>query len=227
MGTFGLGFNTMPVIFGRMPLSEFFQCIWFLLLFIAGITSSISVLQPAISFCEDEFALKRKGSVGVVGAVCLVMSLVAVLGLGAGAVDEMDFWGGTFALVVFGTIEAVLFAWVFGIRRGWEELQRGAHIRIPRFYRFVLAYVTPVYLILMLIAWFATDGVGVILLKGIDPAQMVEFAGVTMSKVHFITGLWLLLLLLLVCVNVAIYLVWKFRNLDAKLSPPLAEATHA
>jgi SNF family Na+-dependent transporter len=100
MGTFGLGFNTMPLIFGKLPLPVIFQSIWFFLLFIAGITSSISIIQPAISFFEDEFDMKRKGSVAITGAISLVMCLVAVFGLSAGAVDEMDFWGGTFCLVI-------------------------------------------------------------------------------------------------------------------------------
>lgn len=217
MGTFGLGFNTMPVIFGKMAFAQFFQTIWFTLLFIAGITSSISVLQPALSFCEDEFGLSRKRSSAAVGVVALLMGLVAVFGLNAGAVDEMDFWGGTFALVVFGTIEAILFGWVFGIERGWDELQRGAHIRIPRIYRFIIKYVTPTYLLIVLGAWLYTDGVSVVLLKGVDPAEMVQFAGITMSKVHVITGVRLLLLSLLIGVNVAIYLAWKCRKLNSKL----------
>ena len=49
MGTFGLGFNTMPIIFGHLPLPQFLQFIWFLLLFLAGVTSSISLLQPPVS----------------------------------------------------------------------------------------------------------------------------------------------------------------------------------
>jgi hypothetical protein len=164
--------------------------------------------------------------VALSGLLSLGMGCVAVFGLSAGAVDEMDFWGGTFCLVVFGAIEAVVFAWVFGIDRGWEELQRGAHIKLPRVYRFVLAYVTPVYLLVLLGAWMVTDGWGVITLTGVASAETVTFAGMAMRKVQFITGLRILLLLLLVAINVAIYVVWRRRNLDAKLEQPSSEAAH-
>jgi SNF family Na+-dependent transporter len=116
-GTFGLGFNTMPVLFGKMPAGSLLQFIWFMLLFFAGITSSISIIQPAVSFLEDEIGWKHGKSVLTVAGFSLVVCLVAVFGLSAGSIDELDFWGGTFSLVVFGTIESILFAWM--ITDGW------------------------------------------------------------------------------------------------------------
>ena len=157
MGTFGLGFNTMPVVFAKMPLASLLQFIWFLLLFFAGITSSISIIQPAISFLEDELSWKHKKSVLVTSAICLIMCLVSVFGLAAGVLDELDFWGSTFALVLFGTIEVILFSWVFGIDKGWEELNRGAHIKLPIIFKYIIKYVTPVYLI-CIFSWLFVEG---------------------------------------------------------------------
>src|SRR3989338_7382402 len=53
-GAFNLGFVTMPLIFERLILGAFFGCIWFLLLFLAGITSSVSLAQPAVAFLRSE-----------------------------------------------------------------------------------------------------------------------------------------------------------------------------
>ena len=44
-------------------------------------------------------------------------------------------------------LEIILFAWVFGMGRGWQEINRGADIRVPVVFRFVIKYVTPVILI--------------------------------------------------------------------------------
>jgi SNF family Na+-dependent transporter len=52
-GSFNLGFVTMPMVFGQMPLASLFSFCWFFLLFLAGVTSSISMLQPAIASMED------------------------------------------------------------------------------------------------------------------------------------------------------------------------------
>lgn len=213
VGTFGLGFNTMPALFGKMPLGSLLQFIWFTLLFFAGITSSISIIQPAVSFLEDEVGWKHGKSVLTIAGLSLVVCLVAVFGLSGGSIDELDFWGGTFSLVVFGTIEAILFAWVLGIDKGWEELNTGSHIRIPRIFRFVLKYVTPVYLIIILIAWMISDGWGFIVLKGVNPSETVTFLSLTVKKVVFITSFRLFLLTLLITANVIIFKVWKKRPL--------------
>ena len=182
---------------GKIPLSSLLQFIWFMLLFFAGITSSMSIIQPSISFLEDELSWKRSRAVAVTALLSFIMCLIGVFGLSGGAIDELDFWGGTFALVIFGTIEAVLFAWVLGIDKGWDELNRGAHIRLPVIFKYILKYVTPVYLLVILTAWFITDGWGFITLKGIDPSEQVNFLGVTLSKTVFIAAFRILLLMLL------------------------------
>ncbi|MEP0712804.1 MAG: hypothetical protein ABJC55_12845 [Algoriphagus sp.] len=47
-------------------------------------------------------------------------------------------------LVIFAFIETILFAWVFGINKGWDELTRGADIRIPKVFKFIIQFITPV-----------------------------------------------------------------------------------
>ena len=72
---------------------------------------------------------------------------------GKGVVDELDFWGGTFCLVVFATVETILFAWVFGMEKAWTELHVASDITIPRIYRFIIKYITPVFLLFILGSW--------------------------------------------------------------------------
>ena len=48
-GAFDLGFVALPIIFQKLPLGEFFGMIWFLLLFFAGITSSVALCSPAMT----------------------------------------------------------------------------------------------------------------------------------------------------------------------------------
>ena len=61
-GTFGLGFNALPNVFAVMPGGRVFGFVWFTMLFLAAITSSISMLQPVIAFLEEGFDLKRHAS---------------------------------------------------------------------------------------------------------------------------------------------------------------------
>lgn len=208
MGTFGLGFQTMPVVFGKLPLSSFLQFIWFFMLFFAGMTSAISIQQPLISFCEDELQLKRRTAICSVAIFQLVGSLLAIFGLAAGAVDEMDFWGGSMLLIIGGTLQAFLFAFVLR-DEGWKLMMEGSHLHIPAWVRFVMKWVTPFYLVAMLFAWLVTDGWAVIALSNVDSAATVTFLGSTWSQVGFIWFTRGFLVAAALFINGVVWYAWK------------------
>lgn len=184
-GAFNLGFVTMPLVLGRLPWGHLFGCLWFLLLFLAGITSSISLAQPVIAFFQNVYGWSRGKAVVVFGLVSFLLSQPAVWWLGRGVVDEMDFWGGTLCLVVFGTLEVVLFGWVFGMERGWREIHRGAAVRLHPIFKVIIRYVTPAYLLFILGFWFYDNAKATISLSGVDPA----------NRPYILTVRWMLIAL--------------------------------
>ncbi len=200
-GTFNLGFVTMPLVLNRLPWSALFGFCWFFLLFLAGITSSISLAQPAVAFLEDEFGITRARAVTIFGMAAFVLCQPAVFFLGRGVLDEMDFWGGTVFLVVFATIETVLFVWVFGMEAAWEEIHLGADLRIPRAYRWIIKYVTPLFLGAILVGWLWQEWLKVMRLHGVSEGNRPYVIGARL-------GLALLLLTLAVLVKLA----WRRRR---------------
>ncbi|MEW6288278.1 MAG: sodium-dependent transporter [Thermodesulfobacteriota bacterium] len=201
-GVFNLGFVTMPLVLQKLAFGNLFGFAWFFLLFIAGITSSISLGQPAVAFLMDEFNLSRRRAVLIFMAVTFVLTQPAIFFLGRGVVDELDFWGGSFFLVVFATIETILFAWVFGMDRAWTELHAGSDITIPRFYRFIIKYVTPLFLLCILGFWLVEDWLPVMLLKGVSGADLPFVLSTRL-------GLVLLFLVLMILVRQS----WKRRKM--------------
>jgi SNF family Na+-dependent transporter len=144
---FALGFLTLPTLFNNWGwFAPVAGALWFGLLFFAGITSSLAMGQPLIAFLQDELGVGRGRAALAFGGGTLALGFVCVWLYPGGAFDEFDFWTGTFALVVFALAEAVIFAWIFGLDRGWEEITRGTEMKVPRFLRFVLRYVTPAFL---------------------------------------------------------------------------------
>lgn len=170
-GSFNLSFATMPLILSRLPWGHVVGCSWFLLLFLAAITSSISLAQPVIAFFQNVYGWSRTRAVTVFGLTSFVLSQPAILWLGRGAMDEMDFWGGTVCLVVFGLCEVLVFGWVFGINRGWRELQQGAHLRLHPLFKPIIQYVTPAYLLFVLGFWMYDNAKTTISMAGVDPAN--------------------------------------------------------
>ncbi len=166
-GAFDLGFFALPIIFQKLPLGQFFGTIWFFLLFLAGVTSSVAMAQPLMAFLQEEFKVTRKQAALMVGAALFFLMQPVIFFLKFGFLDEMDFWIGTFGLVVFAIIEVVIFIWIFGTKNAWKEIQTGADAKVPRFFLFIMKYVTPIYLLLLLGFWFYQDGISVFLMRGV------------------------------------------------------------
>lgn len=152
-GGFNLVFVTMPYVFDQMAFTALFGFMWFFLLFLAGVTSSVSMLQPAIAFLEDEFNLNRHQSVGILGVVSFIACQPAIFFLANGVLDMLDFWAGTVLIVVFATGEVILFAWIYGVDKGYEQMMHGADLHVPRFMKFIIKYVTPSFLLIILGSW--------------------------------------------------------------------------
>jgi neurotransmitter:Na+ symporter, NSS family len=151
-GTFGLGFNVLPLVFSKMPMPAFFGAVFFFLLFLAAITSSISMLQPGIAFLEEGLGLGRKQSVTLLGLLTAVGCLFVVYNSkDLKALDTLDFWVGTLFIFILATVLIIVFGWGMGIERGWKEAHRGAEIRMPNIFKPVLKYLSPLYLIIIFI----------------------------------------------------------------------------
>ena len=170
-GAFNLGFVTMPLVLDRLPWSRLFGCAWFLLLFLAGLTSSISLAQPVIAFFRNVYGWTRRKAVAVFGIASFFLSQPAIWWLSKGAVDEMDFWASTFTLVLFGTIEVVVFAWIFGMERGWREIHHGADIPLHPIFKGIIKYVTPAYLLFVLGFWVYDGAKATVSMAGVAPAN--------------------------------------------------------
>jgi len=150
-GAFNLGFVSLPAIFASMPAGQFLGFLWFFLLFFAGLTSSLFLIQTIVAFFEDEFRLSRKKSVLITMGI-IVSSMLMIIFVNQ-TLDEWDFWAGTVGIVFFGLMEVIIFMWVFGGEKAWAEINRNGTIRVPRFFYYVLRYITPLFMFILLLWW--------------------------------------------------------------------------
>jgi SNF family Na+-dependent transporter len=161
-GAFNLGFVAVPLVLQRLPAGAALGLLWFALLFVAGVTSSVALMQPGVAFLQDELGLSRRAAVGAVGAGVFLAAHVPILGLRFGALDELDFWAGTVGLGVYALVETVAFAWAFGTDAAWAEICTGAQWRPPTLFKIVLRWVTPTYIAVVLLAWAVQQGPAVL-----------------------------------------------------------------
>ncbi|MGF1530358.1 MAG: sodium-dependent transporter [Puniceicoccaceae bacterium] len=163
MGTFSLGFIALPMVFANMWGGAIFGFLFFSLLFLAAVTSSLSMLQPGIAFLQSAAGMSKDRAVTLIAIITgLGTAFVMWFSAGAKALDSMDFWLGNMLIFVLATLQIIIFAWVVGIEKGLEEANRGSIIRIPRIFGFLMKYVTPIFLISVFILWLVYEVFGLV-----------------------------------------------------------------
>jgi SNF family Na+-dependent transporter len=212
-GTFGLGFNTLPVVFAHMGgLGRLIGALWFFMLFLAAITSSLSMLQPAAAFFEEALGWRRQKAVPLVGALVVAGSLWNVwYSKDLVALDTLDFWVGTMLIFVLAMVQSVVFGWVYGADRGYEEMHRGAHIQVPHPFKLMAKYVTPLCLVVVFVGFCIQSLPGYLANLGKSPVAQKT------------VGLIVTVLVLLVVVTVLGERRWRRLGMDLDGARPLPE----
>lgn len=191
-GTFSLGFHTLPIVFQHMHGGWFFGFVWFLMLFLAAITSSLSMLQPAIAFLEEALSIGRRASVTLLGLLTGLGSLFVIyFSKDLKALAFMDDTVGTILMVVLATIQTILFAWVLGAKRGVQFAEEGSQMRLPFFFPFLIKFVTPVYLLIMLGLWCWTELGSKVRAVIEDRVSMLSFLVILTVTIFFLILIYL------------------------------------
>ncbi len=158
VGTFGLGFNVLPQVFAAMPGGQFFGLLFFVLLFIGAVTSALSQVQPAVSFVEEYWNLRRGQSIALVAGLLLVGGFIIVwYTQDMLALDSIDFWVGSLILYVTTGLNLIFFNQIWGTRNGMNELREGSAIRIPGAACFIIRWVTPLIMVIIFGAWLCQE----------------------------------------------------------------------
>jgi len=148
--TFALGFIALPNVFSVMPGGQLFGFLFFFLLFLAAVTSSLSMLQPGIAFIEEALNLTRKQSVALLGFItCIGTCYVTYFSTNTIALDTMDFWVGTVMIYMLATVQIIIFSWVYGVDEGLDAAHEGSAIRIPPVFKYIMKYVSPILLLVI------------------------------------------------------------------------------
>ena len=110
----------------------------------------------------------------------------------------MDYWSGTFMLVVVALVEVIIFAWIYGMEKGWNEILRGADIKPPKIFFYIIKYITPAYILFILVFWTVEEAIPTFFLVGV--------AG---EKIPYIWGARVFMVLLLIALFIMVHLAWK------------------
>ena len=161
----GLIFTVLPRLFTEMPGGQLFGGAFFLLLSVAALTSTISLLEVPVSHCVDALGWSRTKAVGVVAAAISALAVPSALGngavalftslpgLGMGFLDLMVVVWNEFALPLGGCLTALFVGRIWGVERALEELRaEGAWFPVPALWIFLIRWICPLAIASILIA---------------------------------------------------------------------------
>ncbi|MBI9057929.1 MAG: sodium-dependent transporter [Labilibaculum sp.] len=133
----GLVFITLPNVFQQMPGGYFFSILFFLLLTVAALTSSISILEVVVAYFREELNLKRKMStvlatilIAIVGVFCSLSMgvLKEYTAFGLNFFDLLDWISANLLLPLGGLFISLFVGWYLGRKKIEEELAKGAGV---------------------------------------------------------------------------------------------------
>lgn len=153
-----LVFITLPGIFNGMPLSMVWSTVFFLLLVVAAITSTISLHEVITAYLHEEWHLSRRAAAWLTtGATALLATLASlslgVLGgwriFGLTLFDALDFATANILLPLGGLFTCLFVGWKLDPARLHDEVTNGGKLRfrIYGLFIFLLRWVCPIILL--------------------------------------------------------------------------------
>lgn len=129
-----LTFITLPGVFAQMPGGVIFGAMFFVLLAIAALTSSVSLLEVSVSYLIDELNVKRSTAAIILGVLCFALGVPSSLSLGVwsditvfgmGFLDLFDYITAKIMMPVGGILISLFVGWVIWPRAQAEVTNDG------------------------------------------------------------------------------------------------------
>lgn len=163
-----LVFVVLPSIFVKMPGGMIFGAGIFLLLAVAALTSTISLLEVPVAYFVDDHGWSRKKAVVLMGLITFIIGIPSALALGAnnffttfikenfGFLDFMNALFGNYSLSIGAFFIAIFAGYQWGISAVAKEIQEQGNIFFfRRVWSFLIRFICPIaiFIILAYIAW--------------------------------------------------------------------------
>ncbi len=153
----GLLFQTLPVAFGEMAGGWLFGSLFFALVVMAALSSAISLIEPAVSWFEQNWAMSRIKAAWLLGAIVWVIGLGTVLSFNAWAdlhflpeksfFDSIDFITANIMLPLGGLMMTIFIAWV--MKKQVVEAELELQTELLNVFYFIIKWIAPIAVIIV------------------------------------------------------------------------------
>lgn len=160
-GGAGLMFETLPKVFDSMPFGNFVGGAFFILVFLAAATSSISLMEAIVSMMMDRLRIGRTKAVLICYVVSLLLGVPSSLGngiwshiklIGMDFLTFFDYISNSVLMPIVALCTCILIGWFVGPEVIKKEITKNGE-SFPRYgiFNIMVKYVAPVFLLIILV----------------------------------------------------------------------------
>lgn len=155
-----LMFVMLPKVFASMPFGEVIGAAFFVLVFLAALTSSISLMETVVSMLTETTGWKRRTVCLIVTGVGFLIALPSMLGygvwgnitiLGMQFLDFFDFISNTILMPIVALLTCILIGYVTKTKIIADEISMNEPFKGRILYDIMVKFVAPVFLVLILL----------------------------------------------------------------------------
>ena len=156
-----LMFVTLPKVFLNMPAGRFIGFIFFLLVFFAALTSSISLMETIVSIFCDKLKINRKLCCGLVFLGSLIIGLLSCFGysiwsevkiIGMQFLDFFDFTSNSVLMPIVAFFTCIFIGYVIKPKAISDEVELTSKFKNKKLFTFVIKYLAPIMIVLILVS---------------------------------------------------------------------------
>ena len=156
----GLMFITLPSVFQSMKFGSFIGAFFFILVFFAALTSSISLMETLVSMIDDRFHTgRRKTTIGIF-LFAIIFGIPSSLGFGAWShitimgysiLDFWDFISNSVLMPISALLTCIFVGFIVKPRFIIEEVESSGNFKRKALFTIMIRYIAPICIVLILL----------------------------------------------------------------------------
>lgn len=156
-----LMFETLPKVFEGMPGGQIIGSLFFVLVLLAALTSSVSLAETVVSILQDKLKIDRRLTCIIVLIGCLVIGLPSALGygvlggikiLGMQFLDLFDFISNSILMPIAAILTCIFVGYIVKPKAVIDEIEESAPFKAKKMFCVIIKYIAPVFLVVILVS---------------------------------------------------------------------------
>ena len=155
----GLMFVTLPKVFNTMPAGSVIGAVFFIMVFFAALTSSISLMETIVSILMDKIKIGRRPCCLLVLGGALLLGIPSALGfslwsailpLGMDILSFFDFISNNIMMPIVALLTCILVGYILKPKTVIEEIEINGQFKSKGLFSVMIRYVAPICILIIL-----------------------------------------------------------------------------